>query len=190
MTSSTPAPRQRTTQMNLAEIMGQYNIDIHGPKEKRTRSYIPPKERRRRSYIPSQKQARDEDERRFGGKEANDERIARNREKDEKRWQALELARMEEELEKAKWEWASAIRSPSPRRSSNRQGPTEIFYRDGQREMSPRERFGGPRREHKQRPGTSTGSCPSASLSCLPSSSTTIRRRRRRSEREFERKKR
>ena len=95
MTSSTPAPRQRTPQMNLAEIMGQYNREIYGPKEKRTRSYIPPKEQRRRSYIPSKKQARDEEERRFGRKEANDERIARNKEKDEKRWQALEIVRIE-----------------------------------------------------------------------------------------------
>ena len=60
--------------------MGQNNKDIHGPKK----IYIPPKEQRRRSYIPSQDQARDEDERRFGGKEANDERIERNGEKQEK----------------------------------------------------------------------------------------------------------
>ena len=147
--------------MNLADICERHNNRLYGPKEKKARSYRPSKEQGRRSHIPSQEEARKEDKRKYGGKEANDERIARNKEKDEKRWHTLKIAKMEEDLEKERWRWARNIKSPSPRRSGSRQGPTEIFYRDGRRESSPGETFRGPRRDHDQRPGTSTGSHPS-----------------------------
>ena len=53
------------------------------------------------------------------------------------------------------------MRSPSPRRPVSHQGPEEIFYRDGRREVTPTETFGGPRLDFQQRPGTSAGSRPS-----------------------------
>ena len=141
--------------------MERHNKKVHGPKEKGRRSYIPSQEQGRCSYIPSQEQAQEEDERRFGGKQENEERIRNNRKKNEQRLKELEIEKLQEALEKKKWEWASTIRSPSPRRWDNRWGPTEVFYPDGRREFSPAETFGGPRREQHQRPGTSTGSRPS-----------------------------
>ena len=164
LTSSTPAPCQRTPEMNLADIIESHKKNVHGPTKKG-----------RRSYIPSQEQAREEDERRFGGKWENEERIRRNRKKNEQRLKELEIEKLKEESERKKWEWASTIRTPPPRRADNRCGPTEILYLDGRREVSPAETFGGPRREQHQRPGTSTGSRPSSRrLFGLPNSSTTI----------------
>ena len=109
LTSSTPGPRQKTPEMNLADIIEGHKLNVHGPAKKG-----------RRSYIPSQAQVRKEDEKTYGGKRENEERIRRNREKNEQRLKELEIVRMQEELERKKWEWARDMRSPSPGRPDSR----------------------------------------------------------------------
>ena len=163
LTTSTPAPRQRTPpRMSLKDICEKYNDDLHWPKEKKARSYRPSREQGRQSYIPTQEQARREDEDKYGGKEANDERIARNKEKDERRWQELKIKKMEEDLEKERWKCFENLRSPPPRRSKS---STIIFNKDDRREHEEYEEiFGGPRRNQDPHPGTSTGSRPSGRM--------------------------
>ena len=163
LASSTPAPRPRSPEprMTLAEMTERHKDTIYGPREKKQRTYFPPKGRQ--SYIPSQEEARRQDEIKYGSKAANDERIARNKEKDEKRWQAIKIKKMEDELEKEKWKVFEGMQSPSPPRGRS---PTIILNRGDRREHHEYEEiFGGPRRRQDQpRPGTSSGSCPSGRL--------------------------
>ena len=149
--------------MNLAEIIEGHKTTIHGPARNG-----------RRSYIPTLAEARRADEKKYGGKLENEERIRRNKEKDEQRLKELEILRLQDELDRKQWEWAKDMRSPSPRRPDSRQEPEEVFYRDGRRELPSTEIFGGPRRDHQQRLGTSSGSHPSRPRFtdfwyCLPS---------------------
>ena len=142
--------------MTLAEIIQESKDTTYGPKKKTQRSYLPSKGRQ--SYIPSQEEARRQDEKKYGGREANEERIARNKEKDERRWQALKVKKMEEELERERWKMFDGLEGPSPPRRGR--SPTIILNRRVNEE--PEEVFGGPaRRKQDPRPGTSTGSRPS-----------------------------
>ena len=154
---------------------------IYGPREKKQRSYFPSKGRQ--SYIPSQEEARRQDEIKYGSKAANDERIARNKEKDEKRWQAIKIKKMEDELEKEKWKVFEGMESPSPPRRRGK-SPTIIFNKGDRGEHHKYEEvFGGPRRKQDPRPGTSTGSRPSGRLfrdfECLGQRRTTKKKKRR-----------
>ena len=47
------------------------------------------------------------DKKRYGGKLANEERIRKNREREEERQRVLEIERIQEELERKQWAWAS-----------------------------------------------------------------------------------
>ena len=90
---------------------------------------------------------------------ANEERIRKNREREEERLRVMEIERLQEDLERKQWEWARDIRSPSPRRlRTSRREPEEVLYLDGRREFPTTEVFGGPRGDYQQRPGTSSGS--------------------------------
>ena len=157
LASSTPAPRRHTPepQMDLAEIIEKHKETAFVQREKSQRPYHPPKGRQ--SFIPTQEEARRQDEKKHGGKRANDEKIAWRRAENEKRLQALKVKKMREDLEREEWKMFDGLEGPSPPRGRS---PTIVLNRRASEE--PEEVFGGPaRRKQDPRPGTSTGSRPS-----------------------------